>query len=75
MALTECNTAWNKVPTHLHPTEQTRYWWENVHWSVSHNHTEDYNCAYQLGGTSLAIINKLLYHIQRPRDDTVGLGR
>ena len=60
MALTECNMAWNKVPAHLHPTEQSRYWWENVHWSISHNHTEDYDCTFQPGGTCLAINQQIV---------------
>jgi len=75
VAITECNTAWTETPFHLYLTEQTRYWWENVQWSISHNTTKNYKCAYQPGGTCLTIINHLSYRAQQPGNNTVGLGR
>jgi len=36
-ALTECNVAWSLVDWDLYPSEQTKHWWENAHWSVTHN--------------------------------------
>jgi len=74
-ALTECNVAWSKVDHALWPQEQTRFWWENAHWSTTHNRQDPDTAKYQPGGTSLVVVNQLAHHAQRPGDDKTGLGR
>jgi len=73
--LTKCNVAWNKVPAHLYPAKQTRYWWEASQWSLAHNIQETNEAAYQPGRTGLLITNQLTHQAQRPGDDKIGLGR
>jgi len=36
-ALTECNVVWDKTNPDIWPLEQTKFWWENAHWSLTHN--------------------------------------
>jgi len=74
-AITEGNVAWSQVAQELWLPEQTRYWWENSHWSVTHNRWDPNAAKYQPGGTSLVVVNQLAHRAQRPGDDTVGLGR
>jgi len=74
-AITECNVAWSQVDSELSPQEQTRFWWENAHWSVTHNRKDPDAAKYQPGGASLVVVNQLSHRAQRPGDDTVGLGR
>jgi len=64
-----------KVPAHLYPAEQTKYWWEKSHWKVTHNTQETNNAACQLGGTGIVILNQLAHRAQCLGDDKVGLGR
>jgi len=61
IAITKCNTAWKEAPHHLYLTEQTRYWWENAHWSLGHNKHEHFDSSYQPGGTGLVVLNRLSY--------------
>jgi len=74
-AITECNVDWRKVPAHLYPAEQTKYWWESSHWKVTHNTSETNDAAYQPGGTGIVIGNQLAHRAQWPGDNKVGLGR
>ncbi len=74
-ALTECNAAWSKIDHSLYPSEQTKFWWENAHWSLTHNRQDQHAAPYQPGGAGIVITNQLSYRAQRPGDDTVGLGR
>jgi len=74
-ALTECNVAWQLVDASFYPSEQTKYWWENSHWSITHNRQEIYPTKHQRGGTCLVVTNQLSYRAQRPGDDKTGLGR
>jgi len=60
---------------HLYPREQTRYWWENSHWSITNNHNETKDAVYQTGGTMLVVLNQLSHWAQQPGDDKVGLGQ
>jgi len=75
VALTECNAAWNHVPHELWPPVQTKGWWENAHWVLSHNRTDPDSAKYQPGGTGILVVNQLSHRAQRPGDDVVGLGR
>jgi len=72
-ALTECNTVWDKIDYSLHPTQQTKYWWENAHWSISNNWQDPDSTPYQLGGASIMAINQLSHWAQQLGDNTVGL--
>jgi len=36
-AIMECNAAWSTIDPDIWPQQQTHYWWENVHWSLTHN--------------------------------------
>jgi len=72
--ITECNAAWSKIDHSLHPAEQTRFWWENAHWSIAHNRQDPHAAAYQPGGTGIIVANQLSYRAQCPGDDTMGLG-
>jgi len=74
-ALTECNTAWNKLDYSELPSQQTKYWWENAHWSISHNRQDPDSAPYQPGGTGIVVVNQLSHRAQRPGDDKAGLGR
>jgi len=73
--LTECNTAWDKIDYSLHPTQQTKFWWENAHWSISNNRQDPDSAPYQPGGASIVAVNQVSHRAQRPGDDTAGLGR
>ncbi len=74
-ALTECNTTWNKLDHSELPSQQTKYWWENAHWSMSHNRQDPDSAPYQPGGTGIVVVNQLSHRAQRPGDDKAGLGR
>jgi len=74
-AITKCNVNWTKVPAHLYPAEQMKYWWEKSHWKVMHNTQETNNAEYQLGGTGIIILNQLVHRAQCPGNDKVGLGQ
>jgi len=74
-ALMECNVAWDKIEPYLWPPEQTKYWWENAHWSLTHNRRDLHAAPYQPGGTGIVVVNQLSYRVQRPGDDISGLGR
>jgi len=73
-ALTECNTAWTKVDPHLKLQEQTKFWWENEHWSITNNQQDSDAVPYQPGGTGIVVVNQVSHRAQRPGDDMVGLG-
>jgi len=73
-ALTECNVAWNLAKRDLYPPEQTKFWWENAHWSITHNRQEKYATTHQRGGTCIIVTNQLSYRAQHPGNDTMGLG-
>jgi len=60
-AITECNVAWNQVDPALWPQEQTKFWWENAHWSVTHNRVDPKVAKYQPGGTCVLVVNQLSY--------------
>jgi len=74
-ALTECNVAWDKTDPDIWPPEQTKFWWENAHWSLTHNRKDPHAGPYQPGGTGILVVNQLSYRAQCPGDDSVGLGR
>jgi len=63
-AITECNVDWRHAQAHLYPKEQTRYWWESSHWSISNNLQETNEAAYQPGGTALVIMNQISHRAQ-----------
>jgi len=75
VALTECNVAWHLVDKSSYPSEQTKFWWENSHWSITHNRQEPHPTKHQRGGTCIVVTNQLSYQAQRPGDDKTGLGR
>ncbi len=75
VAITECNAAWSKIDPELWPQEQTRFWWDSAHWSLTHNRQDPDAAVYQPGGTGLLVVNQLAHRAQRPGDDTAGLGR
>jgi len=54
---------------------KTKYWWENTHWSLTHNQRDLHAAPYQPGGTRIVIFNQLSYRAQCPSDDISGLGR
>jgi len=74
IALTECNAAWSKVEPELWPQEQTKFWWDKAHWSITHNRQDPDVTTYQPGGTGLLVVNQLAHRAQRPGKDQVGLG-
>jgi len=74
-ALMECNTAWNKCEYSELPSQQTKYWWENAHWSMGHNKQDPDSARYQPGGTSIVVVNKLSHRAQQLGDDKARLGR
>jgi len=55
--LTKCNVAWNKVDYLLHPPTQTKFWWEMVHWVLSHNCQDLHAASYQLRGVGIVVTN------------------
>jgi len=74
-ALTECNVARHLVERDLYPSEQTKCWWENVHWLITHNRCKKYATNHQRGGVCVIVTNQLSYQVQRLGDDMMGLGR
>ncbi len=75
VTLMKCNMVWSKVDHALWPQEQTKFWWENAHWSITHNCQDPNAAKYRPGGTSLVVVNQLAHRTQRPGDDKTGLGR
>jgi len=73
-ALTECNIAWDKIDYSLSPAQQTKYWWENTHWLISHNRKDPHSAPYQPGGTSIVVIAQFSHQAQCPGDNIIGLG-
>jgi len=73
-ALTECNVAWKQIDLKLWHQEQTKFWWENSHWSLTHNRQDPDAAPYQPGGMGILVVNQLSYRAQRPGNNTVGLG-
>jgi len=63
-AIMECNAAWSTIDPDIWPQQQTHYWWENVHWSLTHNTLDPDAASYQLGGTGVLVVNQLSYHAQ-----------
>jgi len=49
IALTELNTAWDKLPYQARLPNKTRGWWEACHWSVSHNKQDHHGESFQPG--------------------------
>jgi len=74
-ALTECNVAWHLVDKAFYPLEQTKFWWENSHWSITHNRQEQHPTKHQRGGTCILVANQLSYWAQHLGDDKMGLSR
>jgi len=72
---TEANTCWDVVPENQRLAHQTRGWWENSQWSLSHNRLEKDNLAHQPGGTGIVCINQVAHKTLKPGDDPSGLGR
>jgi len=72
---TEANTCWDVVADNLRLPRQTRGWWENSQWSLSHNRLEKDNPAYQPGGTGIVCVNQVAHKTLKPGDDQSGLGR
>jgi len=71
--LTKCNVAWNKVDYLLHPPTQTKFWWEMVHWVLSHNCQDLHAASYQLRGVGIVVTNQLAHRAQQLGNDKVGL--
>jgi len=71
---TEANTCWDVVADNLRLPRQTRGWWENSQWSLSHNRLEKDNPAYQPGGTGIVCVNQVAHKTLKPGDDQSGLG-
>jgi len=46
-ALMECNVAWSLVNQEQYPSEQTKFWWENAHWSITHNRQDPHAPQHQ----------------------------
>jgi len=70
----ECNVAWNKVEPESWPQEQTKFWWDKAHWSITHNRQDPDATTYQPGGAGLLVVNQLAHLVQRPGEDQAGLG-
>jgi len=55
--------------------KRTCGWWENCHWSLSHNHNEPNKTPHQPGGTGLLCVNNIVHQASKPGDNPLGLGR
>jgi len=74
-AIMECNVGWSKIDLELWLQEQTRFWWDSAHWSITHNRQDLDVATYQPGGTRLIVVNQLAYQAQWPGDDIARLGQ
>jgi len=74
-ALTECNVAWSQVDWEQYSLEQTKFWWENSHWLMTHNQQETHALQHQWGGMGIVVMNQLSYWAPWPGDNKMGLGR
>jgi len=74
VALTELNTAWDKLPYNERLPHKTCGWWEASHWSVSHNKKDKHRDTFQPGGMEILVLNAWAHQATRPGDDTTGLG-
>jgi len=70
----ELNTCWDLLPPDQRLPNRTKGWWENLHWSLSHNHNDSHSSIYQPGGTGIVVINALSHCTLKPGDDPLGLG-
>jgi len=72
-ALMECNVTWKQIDPKLLPQEQTKLWWENSHWSITHKWQDPDVAPYQPSGMGILVVNQLSYRAQHPGDDTIRL--
>jgi len=56
---TKLNTCWDLLPLDQRLPHRTKGWWENAHWSISHNRNDTHSSIYQPGGTAVVATNKL----------------
>jgi len=75
MTLTELNTAWDCLHYNEWLPAKTRGWWEANQWSISHNKQDAHGDGFQLGGTAVLVLNKLLHKTMKPGDDPAGIGQ
>jgi len=73
-AAAELNTCWDLLPPNQQLPSLTKGWWENSHWSTSHNQNDASMSIYQPGGTALVVTNELSHRALKPGDDPLGLG-
>jgi len=67
--------AWNWAPPAQCLHERTRGWWEALHLTISHNHTDQDANPYQLGGVAILSCNKTAHQVVGSGQDPTGLGR
>jgi len=70
----EHNTCWDLIHKNEQIIERTRGWWENAHWSISHNKRERHPIVHQPGGTGLAVFNAFSHKALKSGRDDEGLG-
>jgi len=70
----ELNTCWDLLPPDQWLPGRTKGWWENLHWSLSHNRNDTHSSIYQHGGTGIVVTNALSHCALKPGDDLLGLG-
>jgi len=74
-AFTKHNTCWDLLAPNKGLPCLTQGWWENAHWSVSHNWLDKNNGVYQPGGISIVAVNKYSHNALQSGSDPLGLGR
>jgi len=68
------NTCWDLLPPDQWLPHKTKGWWENLHWSLSHNHNDKQSSSYQPGSMGIVVLNVLSHRALKPRDDPIDLG-
>jgi len=71
---TKASKCWDLVPDTQQLPMKTHGWWENSHWSLSHNQTEANAGMQQPGGAGLLCVNQVTHQTMCPGDDPSGLG-
>jgi len=70
----ELNTCWDLLPPDQRLPNRMKGWWENSHWSLSHNCNDSHSSIYQPSGTGIVVTNALSHCALKPGDDPLGLG-
>jgi len=70
----EHNTCWDLLAPDKCVPGLTKGWWENAHWSISHNCLDKNQGIYQPGSAGLVVVNSFSHNALWSGSDLLGLG-